>query len=1654
MISLGRRDASKDPGLGFGGGREMDDSELEEGEACSDHNNDGNYDASIDPDIALSYIDEKLQDVLGHFQKDFEGGVSAENLGTKYGGYGSFLPTYQRSPVWSHTRTPPKVQHHNGPRSPNSSQLEVGRRGSVSSSSVLRSGNLEPASASAMSLISSKATSSPVVTVKQVGVPSTSSAKEHVLRSESIKRKSVTLPDQRMLKVRIKVGSDNLSTQKNAAIYSGLGLDVSPSSSLDDSPSASEGISHGPQGSTFESPARILRIMTSSPVPGGILLSPLPNHLIHLKEKEKLHQGSELSLTFPVCLDNSSLNNGSDSLKGDGKMKKFIDRSEISKELKSENNKDSWSDVDVFPKKMELDTLACEELVSDTLKLPILSNSNPVTDVAKGMVRASNMSGEAYKGASRDKGFSEFMKDEHMGPMNADGDSLVENTKTTSAGRIWEGKKSSSFDSVSVYPRKDGHRKGEKPCDIVKGNPNILKGTKAASSELTGTPKHKVAFRELEGTKLSSGKDCSSSEGKKKPKGNANIVSGMPKDILAGALMAKNKKSTSVDDYSIEGELEDAKSQKNTGRVGDRYKDFFGDIELDQEEIQMSPLEMGYEDRHKDLDVSGEKGTHFSSNGPRERPIGKKVDKLLRTQENPKTTFPPGSVSGPILDTALPAAAPAAAEDNWVCCDKCQKWRLLPLGKNPNDLPEKWLCSMLNWLPGMNRCSFSEEETSNAVMALNQVPTLGGQNNMQINPGDVSSLTSVGNQLDQNHQIYGSQTMAFGGKKKTYKDGPALLSNTMKKNVPLFGLNVVNQPMVEYDILKPSKSSDLAVENLKLKQRDKHKVLDNCSDGGDSRKSKMKSKRDSEKELFRVSKKLKSEGLPEDWVSDPVNIEKIGARSTNSLLTNASGKNLVKNNGCSSSKYQASARKPEENPISMGDMPLGGKRDDKEVGKKRKIKETPTSDAQANAGSLSNTGHNLQGSRILAKEEFSENEYRKEKKAKISRSDGKESSESKGNGKTDKKGSHRKSQQLGQEAGSSVSQRSLDGAGCLKRDSGSKHTSVAATSSSSKVSGSHKTKANFHETKGSPVESVSSSPLRVSKQGKPKSGCRTSTDKYDSTDDGCFTLGGRQSCSHGEDGGSNRSGTAKKFFDVGHHGSLESSVHGVLDRDLSHSVGKAKQQVVPSPDVTDHHITNDGAEYFGQDCQYLNKTSTPDQSRDDHRQQENHYHANGSRPRKSGKVSSSRSKDKNKNLNYELDNSKVKVSDSINEQGPFHEVKKIEGRSKIEEKLGVRSDESENRYVDKTDSVGLLSSGSSKKESQSKFQGYNGNHDDTSIPKQRLQPDSEAVSGRGKSPSLPPSGGAHNETLSHCPLPVSGSQKASRANIPDSDNGSKALKQIRKVDHANGTHRSGSRAPLSNGHRAGDLDAPSPVKRDSSGQAATNALKEAKNLKHLADRLKNSGSNDSTKIYFEAALKFLHGASLLENGEMIQSMHVYSTTAKLCEFCAHEYEKSKDVAAAALAYKCTEVAYMRVVHSSQASAIKDRDELRTALQMVPPGESPSSSASDVDNLNHPATLDKGPLAKGISSPQVAASHVIAARHRPNFARLLNFVQEVNFAMEASRKSRIALAATSANLGESQRRENISLIKTALDFNFQDVEGLLRLVRLALEAISR
>lgn len=63
----------------------------------------------------------------------------------------------------------------------------------------------------------------------------------------------------------------------------------------------------------------------------------------------------------------------------------------------------------------------------------------------------------------------------------------------------------------------------------------------------------------------------------------------------------------------------------------------------------------------------------------------------------------------------------------------------------------------------------------------------------------------------------------------------------------------------------------------------------------------------------------------------------------------------------------------------------------------------------------------------------------------------------------------------------------------------------------------------------------------------------------------------------------------------------------------------------------------------------------------------------------------------------------------------------------------------------------------------------------------------------------------------------------------------------------------------------------------------------------------------------------------------------YQPFAICSRFCAHEFEKIKDMASAALAYKCVEVAYLRVINSSHSSVSKDRHELQSALQIVPPG---------------------------------------------------------------------------------------------------------------------
>ena len=49
--------------------------------------------------------------------------------------------------------------------------------------------------------------------------------------------------------------------------------------------------------------------------------------------------------------------------------------------------------------------------------------------------------------------------------------------------------------------------------------------------------------------------------------------------------------------------------------------------------------------------------------------------------------------------SCLVPQGPIVIKENWVMCDACEKWRLLPYGMDSSKpLPKKWFCWMLDWL--------------------------------------------------------------------------------------------------------------------------------------------------------------------------------------------------------------------------------------------------------------------------------------------------------------------------------------------------------------------------------------------------------------------------------------------------------------------------------------------------------------------------------------------------------------------------------------------------------------------------------------------------------------------------------------------------------------------------------------------------------------------------------------------------------------------------------------------------------------------------------------------------------------------------------------------------------------------------------------------
>ncbi|XP_057866424.2 cysteine-tryptophan domain-containing zinc finger protein 7 [Cryptomeria japonica] len=1839
-----------------GSGR-MEDNELEEGEASCAFYND------FDPDVALSYIDDKIHDVLGHFQKEFEGGVSAENLGAKYGGYGSFLPTHQRSPsVLLQPRTPAIVQNYSMQNLPNEGTVERMR-----SAAAISGGGANPSKAGSLA---NHALSAPAAftadMVNKGDMPNNAmkgSKEMSPLKRCSVAKNTSGNEQNKIPLLRFKVPTDSVQRSKSSAIYSGLGLDNSPSSSFEDSPEDRQESSPGDEYSPVQSPTSIIQIMTSYRIPGGSLLSPLREDLQKLPERyDKASARDAKNRTIKAELQEAHATNrnefdsamdfqGPKERKGrsDEKHGKYT-------EVKKENDTEIGKNATNNPKKdLDFENKTGKDFGSSNLKFPIKSFSKEyhherterevMGDSGKEKIKGSILPKEGLKVGPKDKVFrSDLPKNElkevdgnmdfsratksDVRPMPPSGKLECKEKEICQVKEVRKGSacrdcatdikklaKETGMDSKSNDFSKD--LTGYKEWNEQKDATNEMSKDKVVGKDFTDeiASLHKENEKEHVTTNKKKQKDMnrknSSSKESSKEK-SRDLTRSSYKDSR------KDKHKHGKDSLTSEAFGESMKAHKELKQAP--YKDFqrdhIKDVEQEQSRNRKDSVDVYRKDSMKEPRFeSMERGCSRAPEREKERehnltkvPSSKKLDHASTSEVHVSNAAISHSLLGGMMGTD-PGLLPVAAvliNENWVQCDACEKWRLLPPGVDPTFLPQKWLCRMLDWLPSMNRCEFTEDETTQAVRALNgQQPVqcqLDASRGQFQPPGAPASAPVLDiKQAEPSHDMKAlkssniSSNCKKGQVQRTIVSAPgstnppnSISKKTKQSSIKSKSLNDVVQPSLEQVqgstglSHQAIKGNDSLIEAQKFKQKEKLKMRQNISDEvgydtGEGSTPRLKAKRKSEGELD-VHKHLKKSKAKETAGINEDSFEKNGLKNIIGTPVKISGVKSKKYNDSSSPKQmregvsamdktfrdqvQTSLETDSRGTYSGFESGKVDRRD--MIAKKRKMKEWKDSQQEG----LPDQEY-VKDCRGIAKEAGSETEYRRDKKVKALKSEGKESSASKADKKgkvtrilvasskdqlangldEQSRGSYEKDHEWSQPRVQGVARRVSNGMDMLKRETGYAQPFVAATSSSSKISCSLKNLANIQEVRGSPVESVSSSPMRISKVEKPSLIGRNGLGVEDSIDGDfpCFASPRRFSDCEG-DTQSDRSAPVKKIKGScselpGSHESCKAFESSLLnsgkvddshDRDekLFSDVNikdKKSYQMYRTGNATDHLVNNCSA------VERLSERKDKDRSQEKNRDR---YNSDGCQDRKLPREKIVRDHDREREKNPVHIKGKDRIHDSISDS---HEELYIHGKDRrshegapethahspylepsrggkefVDDKRSNKSDKDRRNDIEwssKTDSrtkkLGEMRRGNQLKhglddntEAMPSDLHAKQNRDFTSkhqnlgvVPRKdgkanmqkSLQHDlsrgGERLSNHGLSDRNVQSETTTRDKLQAVPFlgdkpnlqghgsaTVCMSNRGTRAEGVATDVSygefSKVPRESSKADNLSGSLNCRLKPPTSNGVSGRDPEGAlsSPVRRES-GQTVSSCMKEAKDLKHMADNLKSKGMDrDSTSLYFNAALKFLKAASLMElcnvenarHGEITQSMSVYTDTAKLCEFCAHTYERNKEMAAAALAYKCMGVAHMRVVHSKNLFISRDQHDLQMAFQSAPSGDSPSSSASDVDNLNNHALMDRSAANPGkvAGSPQVPADHVIAARHRAVYARVLQYTRDTIAAVEAFKKSENAFSVANGSLDDaSHESAGISAVKRVMDFHFNDIDTLLHLVKRAMDEMS-
>lgn len=667
-------------------------------------------------------------------------GINSFWAGAKYGGYGSFLPTYQRSPsIWSHPKTPRRVQDNNRAMSPVpmevngefyfvfiinwwkkcKNDLFVSSGSPIIFEYINMQGCPQINKAPLNAHLSAKpgATSSHGPSSYISGIPSgnISVKQDSSLPSAPVtemsppkfgtSNKSVNPTGQRMPKFRIKVCSAT-AEKRNAEIYTGLGLDNSPLSSLGNSLDESGGMPLKSQETLQESPTSILQvkflsesayliflsiidfsndlwmlisvvfvvdqIMTSFAVPEDVLLSPLHDSFVCLIRKKKFPRNSQslpaLEGSQECCVpssDEAAMLLVDEEVLKENKTK-LVGESELQAEVKHGSGMDFKNGM-IFP----LKEIAEHRFPEDMVLTGDIGDFGKVTD------RSTEIFREANKDILKEReSFSDLDKEESLESITGQNSATsVQQNVESSLEKTRECGVACSSKDVSADHREDGCYYGNK----------LLAQFRADSDMFRGKENTNIGEMDRGRITMSCKKEKPLWEGKKKLKGAQIRAESAP--YLAEEGLRIGFCSEPKDKHNL-------MSQKDIEEVKNNPRELLRDRKSELMDDQIDTLKRAGErtmiSDYKDVEKKGSAFVNLKGT-----PSGKRVANQCASEASLQVALNPPFANNRFTTKMVPAVV---IEENWVCCDRCQKWRLLPFGKKPEDLPEKWLCSMLSWL--------------------------------------------------------------------------------------------------------------------------------------------------------------------------------------------------------------------------------------------------------------------------------------------------------------------------------------------------------------------------------------------------------------------------------------------------------------------------------------------------------------------------------------------------------------------------------------------------------------------------------------------------------------------------------------------------------------------------------------------------------------------------------------------------------------------------------------------------------------------------------------------------------------------------------------------------------------------------------------------